>query len=157
MYIDTASTSDISALCDLAAMREPLTGNFFTQRHQQVRRLGNLLLAKEHALVLCIRDQDEVIAMLTLSSTNPGSGQPAVMQLNEIIVQPSCRNQGAGSLLLQAAINRAKQSRWDKIIVRPSDITPAIQRQLARFGFVPNAEQGMQWHLNLCQARLSMA
>ncbi|MCD8522226.1 MAG: GNAT family N-acetyltransferase [Saccharospirillaceae bacterium] len=156
MYIDTASTSDISALCDLAATLEPLQGNFFGQRHQQVRRLGNLLLAKDHARVLCIRHQNDIIAMLTMSSTNPGSGQPAIMQLNEMVVLPAYRNQGAGSTLLQAAIHQARQAGWGKMIVQLSDISQQAQHKLARFGFTHSAER--QMHLNLrCKAELSVA
>ena len=157
MYIDTASTSDISALCDLAAMLEPAEGDFFGRRHQQVRRLGNLLLAKEHAHVLCIRHQDEIIAMLTMSSTNPGSEQPAIMQLNEIVVQPSYRNQGAASTLLHAAITQARQAGWGKITVLLTDISQQAQQQLSRLGFVHTAGQQMQLNLKAGKTALSVA
>ncbi|MAY14671.1 GNAT family N-acetyltransferase [Thalassolituus sp. UBA2009] len=155
MYIDTASTSDISALCDLASLLETQEGDFFGRRHQQVRRLGNLLLAKEHALVLCIRDQEEVIAMLTLSSLNPGSDQPAIMRLNDMAVLPAYQGQGAGSMLLQAAINQARQAGWSKIVVHQTDINPTIQ-QLSRFGFTPAAQQ-IQLSLRADKASLSVA
>jgi predicted N-acetyltransferase YhbS len=156
MYIDTASTSDISALCDLASLLETQEGDFFGRRHQQVRRLGNLLLAKEHALVLCIRDQEEVIAMLTLSSLNPGSDQPAIMRLNDMAVLPAYQGQGAGSMLLQAAINQARQAGWSKIVVHQTDITPTIQQQLSRFGFSPAGQQ-IQLSLRADKASLSVA
>lgn len=156
MYIDTASTSDISALCDLASLLETQEGDFFGRRHQQVRRLGNLLLAKEHALVLCIRDQEEVIAMLTLSSLNPGSDQPAIMRLNDMAVLPAYQGQGAGSMLLQAAINQARQAGWSKIIVHQTDINPTIQQQLSRFGFTPAGQQ-IQLSLRADKASLSVA
>lgn len=156
MYIDTASTSDISALCDLASLLETQEGDFFGRRHQQVRRLGNLLLAKEHALVLCIRDQEEVIAMLTLSSLNPGSDQPAIMRLNDMAVLPAYQGQGAGSMLLQAAINQARQAGWSKIVVHQTDINPTIQQQLSRFGFTPAGQQ-IQLSLRANKASLSVA
>ncbi|MCA6060123.1 MULTISPECIES: GNAT family N-acetyltransferase [unclassified Thalassolituus] len=156
MYIDTASTSDISALCDLASLLETQEGDFFGRRHQQVRRLGNLLLAKEHALVLCIRDQEEVIAMLTLSSLNPGSDQPAIMRLNDMAVLPAYQGQGAGSMLLQAAINQARQAGWSKIVVHQTDINPTIQQQLSRFGFTPAGQQ-IQLSLRADKASLSVA
>lgn len=156
MYIDTASTSDISALCDLASLPETQEGDFFGRRHQQVRRLGNLLLAKEHALVLCIRDQEEVIAMLTLSSLNPGSDQPAIMRLNDMAVLPAYQGQGAGSMLLQAAINQARQAGWSKIVVHQTDINPTIQQQLSRFGFSPAGQQ-IQLSLRADKASLSVA
>ncbi|PIQ40844.1 MAG: hypothetical protein COW58_03645 [Thalassolituus sp. CG17_big_fil_post_rev_8_21_14_2_50_53_8] len=156
MYIDTASTSDISALCDLASLLETQEGDFFGRRHQQVRRLGNLLLAKEHALVLCIRDQEEVIAMLTLSSLNPGSDQPAIMRLNDMAVLPAYQGQGAGSMLLQAAINQARQAGWSKIVVHQTDINPTIQQQLSRFGFSPAGQQ-IQLSLRANKASLSVA
>ncbi|MBU2039370.1 GNAT family N-acetyltransferase [Thalassolituus alkanivorans] len=156
MYIDTASTSDISALCDLASLLETQEGDFFGRRHQQVRRLGNLLLAKEHALVLCIRDQEEVIAMLTLSSLNPGSDQPAIMRLNDMAVLPAYQGQGAGSMLLQAAINQARQAGWSKIVVHQTDINPTIQQQLSRFGFSPAGQQ-IQLSLRADKASLSVA
>lgn len=156
MYIDTASTSDISALCDLASLLETQEGDFFGRRHQQVRRLGNLLLAKEHALVLCIRDQEEVIAMLTLSSLNPDSDQPAIMRLNDMAVLPAYQGQGAGSMLLQAAINQARQAGWSKIVVHQTDINPTIQQQLSRFGFSPAGQQ-IQLSLRADKASLSVA
>ncbi|UXD86491.1 GNAT family N-acetyltransferase [Thalassolituus hydrocarboniclasticus] len=157
MYIDTASTSDISALCDLASLLNEQEGDFFGQRTQQVRRLGNLLLAKDHALVLCIRDQDDIIAMLTLNSLNPGNDEPAIMLLNEIVVLPAYRGQGAGSTLLQGAINHARQAGWKQIVVRLTDISPLTEQLLSRFGFSQTAVQGMVLNLNSNQTAQSVA
>ena len=93
--------------------------------------------------------------MLTLSSLNPGSDQPAIMRLNDMAVLPAYQGQGAGSMLLQAAINQARQAGWSKIVVHQTDINPTIQ-QLSRFGFTPAAQQ-IQLSLRADKASLSVA
>ena len=119
MQVNLASTSathaDIPALCDLLAILFEQEPEFEVNAERQAAGLKQILDKPEQGHVLVLRDGDKPVGMVVLLfalSTAMG-GRVALME--DMVLQPEYRNQGAGSRLIQKAIEFARDSGCKRI------------------------------------------
>lgn len=105
------------------------------------------LLARDDVLVLLSGDEDPTgFAYLTLRPTPYGDGPLA--QLEELYVRPTLRDQGIGTVLLQAALTEVRSRGAVEMHINVDEVDTDTRRFYERHGFV-NIEPGNDYRM-LC-------
>ena len=121
---------------DLAAIETLMAEAFGTRRHSRsVWQLRPGPPVSE--LCLVIRADGETVGSLRFWEVMLGDER--ILLLGPLAVQPSERGRGFGRDLIKEALGRAKNGRWQLVLVSGEvDYYP-------KFGFVPAAPYGIDW------------
>lgn len=109
MQIETATPTDIPALCGLLSVLFSQEAEFSPDTSAQARGLAMIVGDPRVGSVLLARQDGEVVGMVNLLFTISTALGQRVLLLEDMVVAPSARGDGVGGALLQAAIAFARE------------------------------------------------
>jgi GNAT superfamily N-acetyltransferase len=133
--VDTATPSDIPALCDLLDLLFAQEADFVPDRARQERGLRLILDDARVGVILVARAGDQIAGMVNLLFTVSTAEGARVMLLEDMIVRPDHRGQGVGLLLIEAAIARAAREGCPRITLLTDEDNNQAQWFYGRAGF----------------------
>jgi len=136
MKITEATKDDIAGLCELLGLLFVQEAEFRPDRSLQSTGLQQIIDFPERGRVLVLREGDSLIGMVNLLFTISTALGGRVALLEDMIVHPEYRGRGAGSELLQAAINLAKSSGCRRITLLTDQTNESAQLFYKRHGFI---------------------
>lgn len=135
MEVNTATKEDIPGLCELLGLLFAQEAEFQPDRSVQSAGLQKIINSPEHGQILVLRKNGFLIGMVNLLFTVSTALGGRVAILEDMVVHPDYRGSGAGSKLLQAAIDFAKSANCLRITLLTDRTNESAQRFYERRGF----------------------
>jgi GNAT superfamily N-acetyltransferase len=135
MEISTATRQDIPALTELLLLLFSQEAEFHAEPALQAAGLQQIIEAPEMGRILVLRIDEAVIGMVNLLFTISTALGGRVALLEDMIVHPDWRGSGAGSKLLQAAIDLCQASGCRRVTLLTARTNQAAQTFYRRHGF----------------------
>ncbi len=129
MQIDSATPSDIPALCNLLNQLFTQEAEFSPDQVTQQRGLGMIINDPRIGTILVARRDGNIIGMVNLLYTVSTALGKKVALLEDMVVEKEQRSTGIGSKLLNAALQLAKQNGCQRITL----LTDAENEDAQRF------------------------
>lgn len=136
MTVRIATCADIPVLCELLDLLFSQEAEFQADGAAQTAGLRQIIDAPELGRILVLCDGETVIGMVNLLFTISTALGGRVAILEDMVVRPERRNGGAGSQLLQAAIDLCRSCACRRITLLTDRSNGAAQGFYARHGFV---------------------
>jgi GNAT superfamily N-acetyltransferase len=134
MQLEPATNDDIPELCQLLGRLLPHETEFLSTPAERTQGLKSLIDGIGRSCVLVARDNNQILAMVSLSYTDSAGAKVALLE--DMIVTPHARGQGIGSQLLEYTLRFAKARRIARISVLAHHENVTAQRFYKRHGFV---------------------
>ena len=144
MRIERATIEDVPRLAELLAILFSQEVEFVPDRSRQEKGLREIIGNPTAGQILVLRDDDGIggmVSLLYLVSTALG-GRAALLE--DMVVAPQRRGRGAGSMLLNAAIDHARRAGCLRITLLTDQVNVAGQRFYGRHGFVASTMMPMR-------------
>lgn len=135
MEITKATKEDIPALCALLGLLFAQEAEFQPDRSLQSAGLQKIIDFPERGQILVIREGASPLGMINLLFTVSTALGGRVALLEDMVVHPDHRGSGAGSKLLQAAIDLAKSVGCLRITLLTDQTNESAQRFYKQHGF----------------------
>jgi GNAT superfamily N-acetyltransferase len=139
MQISVAVQADIPELCRLLSILFSQEEDFQPDEDAQTRGLTAIIADPEVGQILVARQDGAVIGMVNLLYTISTALGDRVGLLEDMVVDPDVRGSGAGSLLLEQAIQLARTNGCKRITLLTDRSNESAQRFYQRQGFTPSA------------------
>lgn len=147
LQVTEATPDDIPRLCELLALLFAQEAEFQPDPSKQAAGLRKIITQPEVGRILVLREGDAVIGMVNLLFTVSTALGGRVAVFEDMIVDPAHRGGGAGSQLLQAAIESARAAGCLRITLLTDRGNADAQRFYARHGFEPSVMLPMRLQL----------
>lgn len=134
--ITLATEADIPALCDLLSILFSQEAEFKPDQQAQSKGIRMIIGNPEVGAVLVLRDDSKVLGMVILLYTVSTALGARVALLEDMVVAPGARGDGAGAALLSQAITHARQQGCQRVTLLTDGDNHAAHRFYARHGFV---------------------
>ncbi|HZE72011.1 MAG TPA: GNAT family N-acetyltransferase [Pyrinomonadaceae bacterium] len=135
MNISPATLSDIPQLCDLLELLFSEEAEFYPNRALQSAGLHQIIENPDGGQILVLREGPFSFGMVNLLFTISTALGGRVAILEDMVIQAAQRGSGAGSRLLQAAINVARSAECRRITLLTDRTNESAQRFYRRHGF----------------------
>jgi ribosomal protein S18 acetylase RimI-like enzyme len=135
MNISPAKLSDIPQLCDLLELLFSEEAELHPNRALQSAGLHQIIENPDGGQILVLREGPFSFGMISLLFTISTALGGRVAILEDMVIHPSHRGRGSGSILLQAAINFARLTECRRITLLPDCSNESAQRFYRRHGF----------------------
>ena len=135
MEITEATKDDIEGLCELLGLLFAQEAEFRPDSSLQATGLKQIIDFPERGRVLVLREGALLAGMVNLLFTVSTALGGRVALLEDMVVRPEYRGSGAGSELLQAAINLAGSSGCRRVTLLTDRTNEVAQRFYERHGF----------------------
>ena len=135
MNISPATLSDIPELCDLLELLFSEEADFHPNRTVQAAGLRQIIENPNGGQILVLRDGPSSFGMVNLLFTISTALGGRVGILEDMVIHPARRSNGAGSSLLQTAINLARSTGCRRITLLTDRTNESAQRFYQRHGF----------------------
>lgn len=106
--ICTATMEDIESLADLLSILFTQESDFYPDRDKQIKGLSSIIGHPDRGFILSAKKGGKIVGMVSVLKIVSTAEGGEVGILEDMIISPSCRGSGIGSLLLRAAIERSK-------------------------------------------------
>src|SRR5687768_5110026 len=135
MEITAAIQEDIPGLCELLGLLFAQEAEFQPDRSVQSAALREIINSPEHGQILVLRKNGSLIGMVNLLFTVSTAlgGRAAILE--DMVVHPDYRGSGAGSKLMQVAVDFAKSANCLRITLLTDRTNEPAQRFYKRQGF----------------------
>lgn len=147
MHVETATVSDIPALCGLLSVlfsqEAEFTPNPVAQRRGLARVIGN----PEVGAVLVAKQGEQIVGMVNLLFTISTALGERVALLEDMVVSPAGRGIGVGTKLLSEAISCSRAQGCKRITLLTDRSNESAQRFYAKQGFVASSMVPMRLSL----------
>lgn len=148
MQIDVATIGDVPRLAELLGILFEQEEEFTPDRAAQERGLRRIIVDAGLGRVLVLRDATRVIGMVSLLFSVSTALGDRVATLEDMVVVPERRAEGAGSTLLTAAIEQAREAGCRRITLLTDGSNASARRFYGRHGFQPSKMVPMRLLLN---------
>jgi len=135
MLVDAASLDDIPQLCELLAILFAQEKEFEPDATRQAAGLQQIIENPDAGQILLLRDGEVAAGMVNLLYTVSTARGGRVALLEDMVVRPEWRGNGAGSILLAAAVDHAKAAGCSRITLLTDHANGAAIRFYRRHGF----------------------
>jgi ribosomal protein S18 acetylase RimI-like enzyme len=135
MNISPATLSDIPQLCDLLELLFSEEAEFHPNRAFQSAGLHQIIENPDGGQILVLREGPFSFGMVNLLFTISTALGGRVAILEDMVIHAAQRGSGAGSRLLQAAINVARSAECRRITLLTDRANESAQRFYRRHGF----------------------
>ena len=135
MEIVKATDADLPALCELLGALFSQEAEFVPDPRLQAAGLRLILADEKVGQILVMRDNSQVLAMVSLLFHPSTALGARVAVLEDFVVRPDCRGRGLGSRLLDAAVELARAQGCRRVTLLTDHDNAAAQRLYARHGF----------------------
>lgn len=139
MQIAVAVQTDVPELCRLLTILFSQEEDFQPDEDAQTRGLSAIIDDPEVGQILVARQDGAVIGMVSLLYTISTALGDRVGLLEDMVVDPDVRSLGAGSLLLEQAIQLARTNGCKRITLLTDRSNESAQRFYQRHGFTSSA------------------
>jgi GNAT superfamily N-acetyltransferase len=133
--IATATLEDIPQLCGLLSILFAQEVEFAPESARQVAGLRQIIEHPESGRILVLREGGILLGMANLLFTVSTARGGRVAILDDFVVRPERRGQGAGSALLKAARALAEAEDCSRISLQTDASNDAAMRLYRRHGF----------------------
>ena len=148
MEITRATNDDIPQLCELLNFLFSQEAEFQPDGKLQAAGLRQIIDFPERGQILVLRDGESIIGMVNLLFTVSTALGGRVAILEDMVVRPQYRGNGAGHMLLEAAIGWVKSSGCRRITLLTDGANDSAQKFYRKHGFTISAMVPMR--LVLC-------
>lgn len=135
MHITNATLVDIPELCELLDVLFTQEVEFTPDRVAQQRGLTSIIENPEVGQILVARQGGKIVGMVNLLYTVSTALGERVALLEDMVVTPSARGAGAGSKILEHAIQTARSSGCKRITLLTDNANEAAQYFYRKHGF----------------------
>ncbi|HEY1121800.1 MAG TPA: GNAT family N-acetyltransferase [Haloferula sp.] len=135
MQVTEATPEDIPQLCDLLGLLFSQEAEFTPDAETQAQGLREIIGFPERGRILVLRSGGTLVGMVNLLFTISTALGGRVAMLEDMVVKPSQRESGAGSLLLKAAIECARANGCRRVTLLTDGTNSRAQRFYQRHGF----------------------
>lgn len=139
MEIHTAVSSDIPQLCMLLDTLFSQEAEFKPDSELQALGLGAIIEGDGIGDILIAKQSDQIIGMVNLLYTVSTALGSRVAILEDMVIAPQHRGLGVGSLLLNYAIDFAKQKGCKRITLLTDNDNEAAHRFYEQHGFTESS------------------
>ncbi|MCB2427881.1 GNAT family N-acetyltransferase [Methylophaga pinxianii] len=139
MEIHTAVSSDIPQLCMLLDTLFSQEAEFKPDSELQALGLGAIIEGDGIGDILIAKQSDQIIGMVNLLYTVSTALGSRVAILEDMVIAPQQRGLGVGSLLLNYAIDFAKQKGCKRITLLTDNDNEAAHRFYEQHGFTESS------------------
>lgn len=136
MDIAEATLDDLPELISLLAVLFAQEEEFVPDHAAQQRGLAMIIGNKDCGVILVARNEGKIIAMVNILFTVSTALGARVGILEDMVVDPSARGGGVGSLLLDAAIAKALECRCQRLTLLTDHDNHPAHRFYERHGFL---------------------
>lgn len=133
--VEPATRNDIPRLTELLTLLFAQEREFSPDSAKQTEGLERIISGPDLGHILVLRKEGDIVAMVNLLYTVSTALGGLVAVLEDMIVHPDQRGTGAGSLLLQAAIEFAKGEGCRRITLLTDHDNSGAIRFYRRHGF----------------------
>jgi GNAT superfamily N-acetyltransferase len=145
MKITKASMEDIPALCGLLEILFSQEAEFKPDNKLQSEGLKQIIEYPERGQILIIKEKNSIIGMINLLFTISTALGGKVAFLEDMVVHPDFHGHGAGSKLLQAAIDFAQNGGYKRITLLTDESNKSAQNFYKRHGFIMSEMTPMRY------------
>ena len=139
MQVTLATPEDIPEFCELLAILFSQETEFAPDPTKQAKGLEAILADPSVGLILVLKAEGEIIGMVTLLFTISTFLGSQVALLEDMIIRPAHRGKGAGTLLLQVAIQIASERGCRRITLLTDGSNAKAKAFYQRRGFVESS------------------
>jgi GNAT superfamily N-acetyltransferase len=133
--VESATIEDLPALTELVMELFAISGDFSPDRAVQEKGLQLILEQPSRGRIFVLRNDHRIFGMVNLLFTISTARGGFVILMEDVIVHPSHRGQGYGSLLLQHVLDFAKQKSFKRITLLTDKISEESQEFFRKNGF----------------------
>ncbi len=130
-----ATAADIPQLCQLLAIQFSQEADFHPEPERQAAGLRRIIEHPEVGRILVLREGDTIVGMVNLLFTVSTFRGGRVILLEDMVVRPDRRGDGAGSRILQGAIDFARDQGCSRITLLTDHDNERAIRFYRRHGF----------------------
>jgi GNAT superfamily N-acetyltransferase len=135
MNITIAKEEDVDALSALLTLLFEQEAEFIPDTAKQRRGLNMIISDPGVGEILTLKSDGQIIGMVSLLYTVSTALGARVAWLEDMIIHPQHRNSGAGTQLIQAAIDHARKNGCQRITLLTDHDNAAGQQFYSRNGF----------------------
>lgn len=135
MEISKATLNDIPRLCELLFSLFHQEAEFIPDQQAQERGLSEVIGDSDVGDIFVVRDDGEIVGMVNLLYTVSTALGGRVALLEDMVVASNKRSQGIGSLLIDHAIEFAKERGCMRITLLTDGDNEGAQKFYGRHGF----------------------
>lgn len=136
LRLETATLDDVPQLSELLQLLFAQEAEFEPDTARQQAGLRQIITQPELGCILVLRDASRIVGMVNLLFTVSTALGGRVALLEDAIVRPEHRGSGAGTLLLQGAIDYARANACLRITLLTDRDNHPAQKFYERLGFV---------------------
>jgi ribosomal protein S18 acetylase RimI-like enzyme len=139
MNTSIATLADIDALITLLGFLFEQEAEFSPDTELQHMGLRSIIENPQSGEILVLRDKNDIIGMVNLLYTISTAMGGKVALLEDMVIHPAHRNRGAGTHLLDNAMQHARQRGCVRITLLTDEDNHDAQRFYRRQGFEPSS------------------
>jgi GNAT superfamily N-acetyltransferase len=136
MHVTIATPGDIPRLCELLAILFAQEREFEPNALNQKKGLEAIIADPAIGLILVLKEDNKIIGMVNLLFTISTSLGAKVALLEDMIIDPAHRGKGAGTILLQAAKQKASEQGCRRITLLTDASNSNAKAFYQKMGFV---------------------
>jgi GNAT superfamily N-acetyltransferase len=136
MHIATAVLEDIPRLCELLGLLFSQEEEFSPDAEKQARGLAAIIGDPSTGIILVLREGEKIVGTANLLFTVSTFMGAKVVIMEDMIIDPAHRRQGAGTMLLQAAKEIAKGRGCKRITLLTDGTDERAKTFYRKMGFV---------------------
>lgn len=149
LQVRTATVGDIPRLCELLRILFTQEAEFHPDTTRQAEGLRQIIEQPQLGVILVLCEGDNILGMVNLLYSVSTALGGRVVVLEDMVVDPDCRGRGAGSILLQTAIDFARDAGCLRITLLADRVNATAQRFYRRHGFTESAMLPMRLLLDV--------
>ncbi|WP_325109707.1 GNAT family N-acetyltransferase [Luteolibacter pohnpeiensis] len=133
--VEPATIEDLPALTELVVELFSDSGDFTPDRAVQERGLQLILEQPSRGRIFVLRNDHRIFGMVNLLFTISTARGGFVIMMEDVIVHPSHRCLGYGTMLLKHVVEFAQQKNFKRITLLTDKLSEESQQFFAKHGF----------------------
>jgi N-acetylglutamate synthase-like GNAT family acetyltransferase len=133
--VEPATIEDLPALTELVMNLFTVSSDFTPDRMVQERGLQLILEQPNRGRIFVVRNDDQIFGMVNLLFTISTARGGFVILMEDVVIHPSHRSQGFGSMLVDYVVEFARSKQFKRITLLTDSISAESQEFFKKRGF----------------------